>query len=192
MDPRGIVPTVRDPPALGSIEPSEGGAAINHGNANCPRGIRARADRTPARAILLREPKGRQETPLRPSRLRKKIRRQHPLDLGWRSVRTPSRDDAQAKPERERPTCSAPGRRGMIVKFPYSASRRVYSRRGRVSKNGTPEERAAKAAATAAELTSAAVTEISSRSGDLHRGIGGGMYTRKAYATREASWRGPG
>jgi hypothetical protein len=79
----------------------------------------------------------------------------------------------------------------MIVKFPYSASRRVYSRRGRVSKNGTPEERAAKAAATAAELTSAAVTEISSRSGDLHRGIGGGMYTRKAYATREASWRGP-
>jgi hypothetical protein len=24
----------------------------------------------------------------------------------------------------------------------------------------------------------------------LHRGSGGGMYTRKAYATREASWRG--
>src|ERR1700681_597703 len=24
----------------------------------------------------------------------------------------------------------------------------------------------------------------------LHRGIGGGMYTRKAYATREAPWRG--
>jgi hypothetical protein len=24
----------------------------------------------------------------------------------------------------------------------------------------------------------------------LHRGVGGGMYTRKAYATREAPWRG--
>jgi len=30
--------------------------------------------------------------------------------------------------------------------FPYNASRRVYSRRPRVSKNGTSEERAAKAA----------------------------------------------
>jgi hypothetical protein len=29
-----------------------------------------------------------------------------------------------------------------IFKFPYDASRRVYSRRPRVSKNGTPEERA--------------------------------------------------
>ena len=36
-----------------------------------------------------------------------------------------------------------------VVKFPYSASRRVYSRRPRVSKNGSPEERAAKAAAPA-------------------------------------------
>jgi hypothetical protein len=26
----------------------------------------------------------------------------------------------------------------------------------------------------------------------LHRGSGGSMYTRKAYATREASWRGRG
>ena len=34
-----------------------------------------------------------------------------------------------------------------IVKFPYSASRRVYSKQPRRSKNGTPEERAAKAAA---------------------------------------------
>jgi hypothetical protein len=32
-----------------------------------------------------------------------------------------------------------------IFKFPYDASRRVYSRRPRASKNGTPEERAAKA-----------------------------------------------
>ena len=37
-----------------------------------------------------------------------------------------------------------------IVKFPGSASRRVHSRKPRRSKNGTPEERAAKAAATAA------------------------------------------
>jgi hypothetical protein len=33
------------------------------------------------------------------------------------------------------------------VKFPYSASRRVHSQKSRRSKNGTPEERAAKAAA---------------------------------------------
>jgi hypothetical protein len=32
-----------------------------------------------------------------------------------------------------------------VVKFPYSASRRVYARRPRIPKNGTPEERAAKA-----------------------------------------------
>jgi hypothetical protein len=34
-----------------------------------------------------------------------------------------------------------------VVKFPYEASRRVYSKKPRRSKNGTPEERAAKAAA---------------------------------------------
>jgi hypothetical protein len=34
-----------------------------------------------------------------------------------------------------------------IVKFPYNVSRRVHSRKSRRSKNGTPEERAAKAAA---------------------------------------------
>jgi hypothetical protein len=33
-----------------------------------------------------------------------------------------------------------------IVKFPYSASRRVHSKKPRRSKNGTPEQRAAKAA----------------------------------------------
>jgi len=32
-----------------------------------------------------------------------------------------------------------------VVKFPYSACRRVHARRGQISKNGTPEERAAKA-----------------------------------------------
>jgi hypothetical protein len=34
-----------------------------------------------------------------------------------------------------------------VVKFPYDVSRRVHSRKPRRSKNGTPEERAAKAAA---------------------------------------------
>jgi hypothetical protein len=48
-----------------------------------------------------------------------------------------------------------------VVKFPYNASRRVHSRRPRWSKNGTPEERAAKAAA---KSTAATVTEISGRS----------------------------
>jgi hypothetical protein len=37
-----------------------------------------------------------------------------------------------------------------IVKFPYSTSRRVVARRPRRSKNGTPEERAAKLAPEAA------------------------------------------
>jgi hypothetical protein len=35
-----------------------------------------------------------------------------------------------------------------VVKFPYSASRRVHSQKPRRSKNGSPEERAAEAAAT--------------------------------------------
>jgi hypothetical protein len=35
-----------------------------------------------------------------------------------------------------------------IFKFPYDASRRVHSQKPRQSKNGTPEERAAKAAAS--------------------------------------------
>jgi hypothetical protein len=34
-----------------------------------------------------------------------------------------------------------------VVKFPYSVSRRAHSRKPRASINGTPEERAAKAAA---------------------------------------------
>jgi hypothetical protein len=40
-----------------------------------------------------------------------------------------------------------------IVKFPYSASRRVVARRPRRSKNGTPEERAAKRAVEAGPAT---------------------------------------
>jgi len=35
-----------------------------------------------------------------------------------------------------------------IIKFPYSASRRVHSRKPRRSKNGTPEERAVRVTAT--------------------------------------------
>jgi hypothetical protein len=46
-----------------------------------------------------------------------------------------------------------------IFKFPYSASRRVYSKQPRRSKNGTPEERAAKAAAL--EATPADVVPMS-------------------------------
>jgi hypothetical protein len=45
-----------------------------------------------------------------------------------------------------------------IVKFPYSASRCIHSRKPRTSKNGTPEERAAK---VAAKSTPAAAVEIS-------------------------------
>jgi hypothetical protein len=44
-----------------------------------------------------------------------------------------------------------------VVKFPAIASRRIAARRPRRSKNGTPEERAAKAAA---QSTHAAVTGI--------------------------------
>jgi hypothetical protein len=40
-----------------------------------------------------------------------------------------------------------------VVKFPAIASRRIAARRPRRSKNGTPEERAAKAAANAAAAT---------------------------------------
>ncbi len=56
-----------------------------------------------------------------------------------------------------------------VVKFPYTACRRVHSRRPRISKNGTCEERAAKAATAAAELTSATVADISSRRGSNQR-----------------------
>ena len=49
-----------------------------------------------------------------------------------------------------------------VVKFPYTACRRVHSRKPRRSFNGTPEERAAKAAAEAAALPEPAnVIEIS-------------------------------
>jgi hypothetical protein len=47
---------------------------------------------------------------------------------------------------------------GSVVKFPYEACRRIHSRKPRRSKNGTPEERAA-AAAAALPLTTATVIE---------------------------------
>jgi hypothetical protein len=52
----------------------------------------------------------------------------------------------------------------MLVKFPYSASRRLFARRPRRSKNGTPEERAAKAGdAKAPAKKPATVTELPRR-----------------------------
>ncbi|MEH2569644.1 hypothetical protein [Bradyrhizobium sp. AZCC 2289] len=48
-----------------------------------------------------------------------------------------------------------------VVKFPYSASRRVHSKKPRRSKNGTPEERSTKEAkAAAAAQPSATVTRL--------------------------------
>jgi hypothetical protein len=46
-----------------------------------------------------------------------------------------------------------------VVKFPYSAARRVHSQKPRRSKNGTPEERAAKIAAM--QSTPAEVVDLS-------------------------------
>jgi hypothetical protein len=45
----------------------------------------------------------------------------------------------------------------MLVKFPGNASRRIAARRPRRSKNGTPEERAAKAAANSTHATVAGI-----------------------------------
>jgi hypothetical protein len=64
-----------------------------------------------------------------------------------------------------------------VVKFPHSASRRVMSRRPRRAKNGTPEERAAKAAVAAGKSRliadaiqrGASVVKISGRSGANRR-----------------------
>jgi hypothetical protein len=51
-----------------------------------------------------------------------------------------------------------------VVKFPYDACRAVHSRKPRRSKNGTPEERAARAATIAAGQVSAPVIDLSDRS----------------------------
>jgi hypothetical protein len=58
-----------------------------------------------------------------------------------------------------------------IVKFPYSASRRVHSKKPRRSKNGTPEERAAKAAAL--EATPADVVSMSRIRAQAHSEVDG-------------------
>src|SRR5713226_6902907 len=52
-----------------------------------------------------------------------------------------------------------------VVKFPYNACRRVHSRKPRISKNGTPEERAAKAAAPS---TTATVVQMQRRTVKPH------------------------
>jgi hypothetical protein len=49
-----------------------------------------------------------------------------------------------------------------VVRFPYSVSRRVHSKKARTSKNGTPEERGARAAAGApASVDDAATNSLS-------------------------------
>jgi hypothetical protein len=48
-----------------------------------------------------------------------------------------------------------------VVKFPYDACRRVHSKKPRRSKNGSPEERAAKAAAT--QSPPASIVSLSAR-----------------------------
>ena len=72
-----------------------------------------------------------------------------------------------------------------VVKFPYNACRRVHSRRPRNSINGTPEERAAKTAAAAAESTAATVIEISSRSVDDERRVISSPTRRWCYSPEE-------
>jgi hypothetical protein len=54
-----------------------------------------------------------------------------------------------------------------VVKFPYNASRRFYCRRPRVSKNGTPEERAAKAAQEMKDHPAADIAFIGKAEPDL-------------------------
>jgi hypothetical protein len=51
-----------------------------------------------------------------------------------------------------------------LIKFPYSASRRVHSRRPRTSKNGTPEERASLPKTVVEEIREMVVEEIEARS----------------------------
>ena len=53
-----------------------------------------------------------------------------------------------------------------IFKFPHDACRRVQSRKPRRSKNGTPEERAAKAAAEVANSPPAEVVPLSGATGE--------------------------
>jgi hypothetical protein len=66
-----------------------------------------------------------------------------------------------------------------VVKFPYDASRRVHSRKPRRSKNGTPEERAAKAGAV--QGAPAAVIELA-RNETIDRRKLRGNPLRESYA----------
>ena len=50
-----------------------------------------------------------------------------------------------------------------VVKFPYDASRRVHSRKPRISENGTPEERAAKTAAEGINLCANKISVLASK-----------------------------
>jgi hypothetical protein len=57
-----------------------------------------------------------------------------------------------------------------VVKFPYSVSRRVHSRKSRRSKNGTPEQRALGAAATVAMVSGDQSSEtVTYRNGCLRK-----------------------
>jgi hypothetical protein len=59
-----------------------------------------------------------------------------------------------------------------VVKFPFDVARGAHSRKPRRSKNGTPEERAAKAASAAAALSPAAnVTTLSGAGYNQHRSL---------------------
>jgi hypothetical protein len=58
-----------------------------------------------------------------------------------------------------------------VVKFPYTASRRVHSQKPRRSKNGTPEERAAKVAAS--ETTPADVVSMADAREQAHSDVDG-------------------
>jgi hypothetical protein len=72
-----------------------------------------------------------------------------------------------------------------VIKFPYKACRRVHSRKTRNSKNGAPEERAAKAAA--AQSSSATITRISgqTRAADEGSTLVEFIQSLRAYVVRE-------
>jgi hypothetical protein len=75
-----------------------------------------------------------------------------------------------------------------VVKFPAKLSRRIAARRPRRSKNGTPEERAAKAAAAS---THATVTGIRFDSADWRAAAGLKVIEVKGwvlFGTDDADW----
>jgi hypothetical protein len=74
-----------------------------------------------------------------------------------------------------------------IFKFPYDACRRVHSRKPRRSKNGTPEERAAKAAAL--ETTPADVVAMSDARTQARSEVDGGSFAAVRCVTASARSR---